>query len=107
MTHTISSYYHLLFLFLFQCVAADPSPPSYVAARLSYRTQAIHRSFGAATQLFMFKRQFVTQLALTSFLGHAMAVSHRAPSNIYFSRSTANILHLAFTPGTSRFRSCS
>jgi transformation/transcription domain-associated protein len=61
-------------------------------------SQAIHRSFGAATQLFMFKRQFVTQLALTSFLGHALAVSHRGPSNIYFSRSTANILHLAFTP---------
>lgn len=60
--------------------------------------EAINRGFGAATQLFTFKRQFVTQLALTSFLGHVMAVAHRSPDNIYFSRSTANILHLGFTP---------
>jgi transformation/transcription domain-associated protein len=75
-----------------------PMFPFYLTSS-SRHQQAIYRGFGAATQLFMFKRQFVTQLALTSFIGHVMAVAHRSPGNIYFSRSTANILHLAFTPG--------
>jgi len=65
-------------------------------------SQAMGRSFGAATQLFIFKKQFVAQLALTFFAGHMLFVAKRAPQNIFFSRSTGNIFHLAFVPEVSK-----
>jgi len=93
-----------------KCALELPSAPTQQRASAGYNeacrtivsdtafTQAINRLFGSATHLFVFKRQFVAQLALTSFVGHVMAVAHRTPSNIYYSPTTANILHISFGP---------
>lgn len=72
----------------------------YSQTRVCSNLQAIGRNFGSAMQFFVFKRQFTAQLALTSFVGYLLCVSHRNPMNIHFSWSTGNILHLSFVPGT-------
>jgi len=50
------------------------------------------------THLFTLKKELITQLALTSFVGYIMGIGNRPPSNISFSKSTGNVLQSEFYP---------
>lgn len=52
-------------------------------------------------QLFTFKKQFATDLAVSSTIAYVLGIGGRTPENVSFSRNTGNVVQAAFFPDTA------
>ncbi|KAL6045043.1 putative transformation/transcription domain-associated protein [Balamuthia mandrillaris] len=61
-------------------------------------TRFISKMLDSQMHLFLFKKQFCSELALVSLVGHVLHIGKRTPANIYFCKSTGRLLHLEYHP---------
>ena len=62
-------------------------------------SQFMYKTLPNSNQLWIFKRQFATQLALSSVVSFLMLIGGRAPNKILFARTTGKVFQNDFHPG--------
>lgn len=60
----------------------------------------VQKSLYNAADLWLFRKQFTSQLATATFMTYCMHIGHRMPHLLTFSRTTGHILASDLFPGT-------
>eukprot|EP00239_Pterosperma_sp_CCMP1384_P010828 CAMPEP_0197867066 /NCGR_PEP_ID=MMETSP1438-20131217/44556_1 /TAXON_ID=1461541 /ORGANISM="Pterosperma sp., Strain CCMP1384" /LENGTH=398 /DNA_ID=CAMNT_0043485685 /DNA_START=424 /DNA_END=1620 /DNA_ORIENTATION=+ len=61
-------------------------------------SQFLYKTLAQGNHLWMFKKQFMAQWALSCFLAAILHLGNRTPNKILFAKNTGNVLQLEFRP---------